>query len=252
MAWDSAQYLKFFDERKQPCTDLLSRLYGDFNKILDLGCGPGNSTVNLFRKYGGSHIIGFDSDDDMLKRAQKDYQNLEFIKGSAPEDFNKLKHKFDLIFSNACIHWISNQNKLVDGVYELLNNNGTFAAQFPVTDEAPFYKILYRLIKAKWTSLSTIENFHNLTCEEYYNLFAGRFKNITMWQSNYYHITDREMVLEWYKGSGLRPYLAQLSNSEQTEFLADLQKAIDRDYPLLTDGKVFLIMPRQFFIVQKQ
>lgn len=251
MAWDSNLYLKFAEERKQPCIDLLSRLDGEFEKILDLGCGPGNSTENLFEKYNRATIIGFDSDDNMLEKAKNDHPDFEFVKGCAPTDFDKLTGKFDLIFSNACIHWIENQDKLIDEVYKILNDKGVFAVQIPLTDESQFYKNVYRLIEQKQTTLKEVKNFHNLTPQGYYNTLIKHFAKVTMWQSNYYHIVDKSMVLEWYKGSGLRPYLALLAENERQEFLNDLQEAINNDYPLLDDGNVFLIMPRLFFIAEK-
>ena len=70
MAWDSSKYLQFAAERKQPCIDLLSRLHGEFHTILDLGCGPGNSTANLREKVGNAAFIGFDADDNMLEKAR--------------------------------------------------------------------------------------------------------------------------------------------------------------------------------------
>ena len=68
------------------------------------------------------------------------------MKGYAPVDFPKLKGTFDLVFSNACIHWIDHQEILIDEVYQLLNDQGVFAVQIPLTDESHFYKMLYRLI----------------------------------------------------------------------------------------------------------
>lgn len=251
MAWDSNQYLKFANERKQPCIDLLSRLDGAFSRILDLGCGPGNSTDSLLKKYGQSTVIGFDSDDNMLEKARIDHPDLTFIKGYAPDDFNKLTGKFDLVFSNACIHWIRDQEKLMDEVYKILNDKGVFAVQIPLTDESPFYRVLYRLIAQKWTKLDGAKNLHNLNQEGYYNALSRRFESVTIWQSDYYHIVDRNMVLEWYRGSGLRPYLALLDEGERAEFLNDLQKIINKEYALLDDGNVFLIMPRLFFIAGK-
>lgn len=251
MAWDSKQYLRFADERKQPCLDLISRLGGNFKRILDLGCGPGNSTENLCNKYSDAAIIGFDTDENMLNRARNDHPGLEFVHGYAPKDFDKLNGKFDLIFSNACIHWINNQERLIDGVCELLNDDGVFAVQIPLTDESPFYRILYKQIDEKWTKLKSIHNFHNLNQEQYYNVLIKKFKSIVMWKSDYYHVVDKEMILEWYKGSGLRPYLEMLDGNEQSEFLADLQKIINKEYTLLDDGKLFLIMPRLFFIARK-
>lgn len=251
MAWDSSLYLRFAEERKQPCLDLLARLEGNFNRILDLGCGPGNSTENLVEKYSEATVIGFDADDNMLQKARKDHPDFTFVKGYAPVDFPKLNETFDLVFSNACIHWIDHQETLIDEVYQLLNEHGVFAVQIPLTDEAQFYKILYRLIDEKWTKLKCEKNFHNLNPEGYYNTITKKFKTITMWKTNYYHVVDKNMVLEWYKGSGLRPYLALLSEKEQTEFLHDLQQCIDKEYSLLDDNKVFLIMPRLFFTAKK-
>lgn len=251
MAWDSDLYLKFAEERKQPCIDLLSRLDGEFEKILDLGCGPGNSTENLFKKYNGATIIGFDSDDNMLEKAKNVHPDFEFVKGYAPTDFNKLIGKFDLIFSNACIHWIENQEKLVDEVYKILNDKGVFAVQIPLTDESKFYKIMHMLIREKWTKLKGVNNFHNMTVKGYYNTLTEKFTKVTMWQSNYYHVVSKEMIIEWYKGSGLRPYLSLLGENEKEEFLNDLQDAINNEYHLLDDGNVFLIMPRLFFVAEK-
>lgn len=251
MAWNSDLYLKFKNERNQPCIDLLSRLNGDYRRILDLGCGPGNSTKNLLKKYNQSTIIGFDSDDDMLKRAVIDCPNTEFIKGNAPSDLDKLTGKFDLVFSNACIHWIDKQDVLIDTVHAMLNDDGVFAVQIPLTDEAPFYKMLYALLEEKWTKLKQIKNFHNMNQDGYYNALTKKFKNVTIWQSNYYHAVDKTMVIEWYKGSGLRPYLSALNENEQMEFLNDLHKITDSNYPVLDDGKVFLIMPRLFFTAEK-
>lgn len=251
MAWDSDQYLKFSNERNQPCLDLISRLEGNFKAILDLGCGPGNSTQNIFEKYKDATIIGFDADDNMLQRAKIEHPQISFIKGSAPYDLCRLNLRFDLVFSNACIHWIENQKELIERVYDLLNDNGVFAAQIPLTAESKFYEILYRLIDEKWTKLKSVNNFHNLTQDEYYNTFIKRFKSVNMWKSDYYHVVDKKSVIEWYKGSGLRPYLDLLSSTEQKEFTNDLQEIIDREYKLLEDGNVFLVMPRLFFIVTK-
>ncbi|MGN0538655.1 MAG: methyltransferase domain-containing protein [Candidatus Fimenecus sp.] len=251
MSWDSTQYLKFSNERQQPCNDLISRLNGDFNKILDLGCGPGNSTQNLLKRYKNATIIGLDSDDNMLERAREEHQNISFVKGFAPKALNSFSQKFDLVFSNACIHWIDNQEELIDKVYEILNDKGVFAVQIPLTDESYFYKNLYRLIEEKWTKLKSINNFHNLSPDGYYNTLIKRFNKVNIWRSDYYHTVGKELVIEWYKGSGLKPYLDLLDENEQIEFLNDLQLIINTNYSTLDDGNVFLIMPRLFFIAEK-
>ena len=251
MAWNPEQYLKFAKERNQPCTDLISRLNGDFGTILDLGCGPGNSTQNLSSKFGGASIVGFDADDEMLRRARAEHPDFEFVKGFAPDGLSELNKKFDLVFSNACIHWIENQEKLADTVYEILNDGGIFAAQTPIQGKSKFYNILHRLVDEKYPALKTVDNFHALTADGYYNLLTKRFSDVTIWQSDYYHVVGKEAVLEWFKGSGLRPYLARLDGEEQQAFTSDLQAEIDKEFAPLADGNVFLVMPRLFLVAKK-
>lgn len=251
MAWSSNQYLKFANERTQPCIDLINRLDGHFDSILDLGCGPGNSTSKLNTAFNNAEIIGFEADENMIDKAIEDYPDLKFIQGFAPNDFNKLNQKFDLIFSNACIHWIEDQENLINQVSSLLNENGVFAVQIPLTNESVFYKLLYDLVNEKWSNLKSVNNFHNLNQADYYNLLIKVFKNVSIWKTDYYHIVDKEMIIEWYKGSGLRPYLELLSKTEQDEFLHDIQEKVNEKYKPLDDGNYFLIMPRLFFIAKK-
>ena len=178
--WDSNQYLKYAEERKQPCIDLINKLEDNYNHILDLGCGPGNSTNNLKIKFPQAKIVGMDIDDNMLNRAKKDYPSIEFIKGNIPDSLASLDNNFDLIFSNACIHWIENQRKLINDVYSKLNDNGIFAIQIPLTQNSMFYKNLNALIDTKWSKLESINNFHNLSANEYYNELINKFKEVTI------------------------------------------------------------------------
>ena len=79
-----------------------------------------------------------------------------------------------------------------------------------------------------------------------------KLPSLTIWTTDYYHIMDcKDDIIEWYRGSGLRPYLQSLNEKEQEAFLADLKNIIDENYKLLKDGKVFMIMPRLFFIAKK-
>lgn len=246
------QYLKFAKERKQPCIDLINRLDGEYKTILDLGCGPGNSTANLRSKYKLSEVIGMDIDDNMLAKARSDYKDINFIKGSIPQSLDIFENKFDLIFSNACIHWIENQKELISKVHDKLIDNGVFAVQIPITQKSKFYTMLNSLIIQKWNKLKDINNFFNLNEEGYYNELIKKFSEVTIWTTDYYHILpDKKSIIEWYLGSGLRPYLDILSDEEKTLFLNDLEDVIIKNYKALEDNRVFLIMPRLFFIAKR-
>lgn len=103
--WSSTQYTKFEKERTQPSVGLINRISILPESILDIGCGPGNSTNQLYKHFPKADILGVDSSDDKLKRANKFYPNLEFRKCIIPDDIESLE-KYDLIFSNACLHRI--------------------------------------------------------------------------------------------------------------------------------------------------
>ena len=249
MAWESNQYLKFEKERTQPSNDLISRLDDDYKDILDLGCGPANSTYQLSKRFKNSNIVGFDADINMLNKAKEKHPEFKYIHGYAPDD---LSGKYDLIFSNACIHWIKDQKGLIKKVYEMLNENGCFAVQIPLTEEASFYKILYSLIDKKWKNLSGVKNFYNYDQYGYYNELSKLYKEVIIWKTDYHHIvSSAEEILEWYKGSGLRPYLEILDEDKKEDFLNDLLTEIKKQYKQLNDGSYFLIMPRLFFIAKK-
>lgn len=252
--WNAAQYVKFEAERTQPCTDLINRL-SDISpaRILDLGCGPGNSTAALAKHFGNSSVLGIDASENMLEKAKITHPELEFKKCFVPNELESLG-RFDLIFSNACIHWIPEQKNLLKSIFNSLADGGTLAVQIPYIQKAPFYRMLNALIaESGRKELAEIKNFHNLLPEEYYDLLAEISKDFSIWETTYYHtVSSREGITEWYKGSGLRPYLDVLKNEpERKQFLEELHNTVKKNYPIQPNGSVILKMPRLFFTAKK-
>lgn len=253
--WNSNQYMKFKSERTQPSKDLIARINATKpERILDLGCGPGNSTFALKSTFAESEILGVDASDDMLKKARAEHSDIEFKKCFLPQGLDDIDGKFDLIFSNACIHWIPKQKELLAKCDEKLNGGGMLAVQIPFIQNAPFYKILYKLVEEKWQKLSSIKNFHNLMPEEYYDLLTELGFEFDIWQTTYYHtVLSHEGIIDWYKGSGLRPYLDALKSDEEREsFISDLLSIIKEKYPVQSNGNIILKMPRVFFVAKKK
>ena len=250
--WNSNQYIKFKNQRTQPSVDLISRI-ADMkpNRILDIGCGPGNSTYALASAFPHSELIGIDSSEDMLKKAKDTYPEICFLNKNVPDELDTLQGNFDLIFSNACIHWIPDQKRLIKSVLNKLCVNGRFAVQIPLIQEAPFYRLLYSLFEeGKWRKLKDIQNFHNLMPEEYYDLFVSLGVRFDMWQTNYYHIMDdHNSIIEWYKGSGLRPYIEALTPKESGELIDALISGLKSQYKEQADKRIIFKMPRLFFII---
>lgn len=250
--WNSKQYLKFEKERTRPTYDLISHIDILPKSVLDIGCGPGNSTARLKLSFPEADILGIDNSDDMLKRAKETHPTLNFLKCTVPDGLDDLPCK-DLIFSNACLHWIPNHKKLFPAIMNKVNDGGALAVQLPLVQKAPFYLILNRLVeKMEWKKLKDVSCFHNLEPEETYDILSAVSKNTDMWETVYYHIVPSyDFILEWYKGSGLKPYLDKLGDTEREKFENELLFMIKDAYPMQDDGNVILKMPRLFFVAYK-
>mgnify|MGYP004604301761 CR=1 FL=1 len=253
MGWNAKQYLKFEAERTQPAIDLIARLDGlSPRRILDLGCGPGNSTALLARRFPKAALIGADASEDMLSRARKSCAGAEFRRCVFPEGLAELG-SFDLIFSNACIHWIPGQEALLRALFASLNPGGFLAVQIPLTQRAPFYQALNELVKEEpWEKLREIRNFYAGTPEDYDAWLRPLAARQWLWETTYYHpVADEGAVLEWYRGSGLRPYEAMLEKEEKARLEEALLERLREAYPKRRGGGLLLSMARLFFLAQK-
>lgn len=249
--WNAQQYKKFEKERTQPSIDLIHRIEIKPESILDIGCGPGNSTHQLKIHFPNAHILSVDQSSDMLAKAKASYADLSFRKANIPKDLESLD-SYDLIFANACLHWIPDHSVLLPKLIDQLNDNGMLAVQMPMVQMAIFYRCLHEVLKRqKWNALNRIHNFHNVSPEKTYDILVP-ISHVSMWETTYYHVLENhEAIIEWYKGSGLRPYLAQLEEKKKAELILDLLGILKKEIPKQRDGSVLLKMPRFFFMAKK-
>mgnify|MGYP001252673252 FL=1 len=172
--WDSKQYLKFKTERTQPAIDLVNRISMlSPQKILDVGCGPGNSTEVLYRKFPDAYILGVDKSEEMIKTAKMNYPNLDFKICDVSKDLWELENDFDIVFSNACIQWVPDHKNLLENLLNLLNTNGVLAVQIPMNFDEPIQKTIDELVTSeKWKNhFSEPRIFYTLSKSEYYDIF---------------------------------------------------------------------------------
>lgn len=253
--WSSEQYLKFQKERTQPSIDLCKRIQSENPKrIVDIGCGPGNSTAVLYSRFPGSDILGVDNSQNMLDKAKKDHPQLDFAFFDASGDAYDSIGKFDVVFSNACIQWVPDHPVLLKKLMSLLNEGGELAIQVPINFREPIHQIIGEVSRSsRWhDQLSGSRNFHTLTPEEYYDVLSEISGDFTMWETVYFHrMGSHDDIMEWYKGTGLRPYLQKLNEEDGKEFQQQVYEEVVKAYPKQKNGEIIFRFPRLFFLAKK-
>ncbi len=252
--WNSAQYLKFKAQRTQPAIDLAARIDINPLEIIDIGCGPGNSTRVVKDRFPNARAIGADSSENMLETARRDNPDCEFIQLDAGGDLSEFSGKFDLVFSNACIQWIPNHSALLPNLFYMLKSGGALAVQIPVNFDEPIHKIIGKItMSEKWRAhFPNPRIFHTLTEGEYFDILSDLTSDFEMWKTIYFHrMPSIDSIIEWYKSTGLKPYLEVLSNAEKEEFINDVRAEVEKAYPTQKNGEIIFRFPRLFFIAKR-
>ncbi|WP_058303037.1 methyltransferase domain-containing protein [Gorillibacterium timonense] len=253
--WNSKQYLLFANERTQPAIDLANRIQGiSPRRIIDIGCGPGNSTAVLAKRFPDASILGIDQSEAMIAAAKADYPELDFVVCDAEVDLPTLGGGFDIVFSNACIQWIPNHPKLLRDMAALLEPGGILAVQTPMNDKEPIHRIIQEVTASeKWRPyISEPRIFYNLQQEEYFDLLAEITPQFTLWETVYFHkMKSHEAIMEWYRGTGLRPYLNALPEEKKPEFEQEILERVIESYPVQQNGEIIFRFPRFFFMANK-
>lgn len=253
--WNSNQYLKFKRERTQPSVDLVNRINVDSpNKIIDIGCGPGNSTNVLYNKFPNADILGVDYSDDMLRKATENYPKIKFKKFDANSSKWNLDNDYDIVFSNACIQWIPNHKELLPKMMKLLKTGGLLAVQIPVPYNEPVHRILKSVSSSKeWSGkFNFISPFNILDDGEYFDILSQISDNFEIWRTIYYHrLKSHNDIIEWYKSTGLKPYLDELNETDKELFIKDVYDELTKEYKVQENGEIIFKFPRLFFIAKK-
>ena len=253
--WQPNLYLQFGKERTQPSIDLTARIDIDNPKrIIDIGCGPGNSTNVLIARWPQAEIIGLDNSEAMIHEAKEKYPAMNWLCADAAGDLSTLGH-FDIVFSNAAIQWMPHQKTLLSKFFRMLNIGGVLAVQVPCTKYMPMHTELKKLIssgkwKGKFANVASTYSIH--TADFYYDILCDLTAEIELWETHYFHIMNTHAdIVKWYSGSGLRPYLNCLEDaSENTEFINEYENALKNVYPIQSDGKILFPFTRIFFVVK--
>jgi trans-aconitate 2-methyltransferase len=250
--WNARQYLKFEDERTRPPRDLLAQVpLQSPRRVVDLGCGPGNSTELLIERYPQAEVIGLDSSPDMLRQARERLPACAFAAGDlatwSPQE------RTDLLFANAVFQWVPDHPAVLRRLLEALPEGGVLAVQMPDNTTEPALALMREVAGAgPWASKlasSSAARDDLPTPADYYELLRPVCGHLDIWHTVYNHVmAGPQGIVEWFKGSALRPFLSPLDDDMRGGFITDYTARVARAYPARFDGKVLLRFPRLFIV----
>jgi trans-aconitate 2-methyltransferase len=251
LSWSAKQYVAFEDERTRPVRDLLGALPPiDARIVIDVGCGPGNSTEVLAARYPQARISGTDSSADMIAAARQRLPKIPF----EVQDLRDWHDAgpFDVILANAVLQWLPHHESLLPALVKKLSSGGALAVQMPDNLDEPAHRLMRETAGAgPWAAKlkkSAEARAPLAGAAWYYELLRPLCAKVDLWRTTYHHSLPggAAAVVEWFKGSGLRPFLEPLGLEERDAYLERYTAAIARAYPPVADGSVLLPFPRVF------
>lgn len=255
--WNPRQYLQFADERTLPCRDLVRRVnLAAPARIIDLGCGPGNSTAVIAERWPNAKITGLDSSSDMIAAAGKSQPKNTWITSDIMTWAQGEAAPFDLVFSNASMQWVNDHAIAFPRLMKHVAPGGAMAAQMPGNYDAMAHELMRELAKSpQWRDHFPhgVREWHVRDLPFYYDILSPHAARVELWATEYMHIMpDSNAIVEWYRGTGLRPFLDSLgSDADRDRFTKEYGQRLQAAYPRQSDGRVLFPFRRVFMIAYK-
>lgn len=264
--WNPALYLRFANERTRPAAELLARVHlveqpARCLHIVDLGCGPGNSTELLAARFAEASVLGVDNSQAMLEAARRQLPKARFEAGDIAT-WAPAAHEIapDLIYANAALQWVGGHETLIPRLLSLLAPGGWLAIQMPDNRQQPSHRLMREVAGlpqfAPYIGDADQVRTEILPIGAYYDLLAAperEVASVDVWHTIYQHPMDSaQAMVQWLRSTGLKPFVEGLPAELQAEFLAEYERRIDAAYPLRADGQRLLAFPRLFMVAQRK
>ena len=258
--WNPALYSRFEDERTRPARELLARVPAStdgFVSVADLGCGPGNSTELLTRRYRLAEVAGIDNSEAMLAAARQRLPGIAFTRADIADIPAWLPAQPpSLIYANAALQWVPDHARLLPRLFDALAPGGALAVQMPDNRDEPTHRLMRELASeppyAPLIGDAARSRADLLPIGGYYDLLAPRAAQVDCWRTVYQHpMASPRAIVDWVRGTGLKPFVDGLPPDLQASFLTEYERRIGLAYPPRADGRLLLAFPRLFFIATR-
>lgn len=256
-SWDANLYLKFSGQRARPATDLIAQTeLEDPRRVVDIGCGTGNSTEQLHRRWPQADLAGLDNSPEMLSQARTNHPDWKWIQCGveqwAPDS------KFDLIFSNACLHWLPDHGRLFPRLASYLAPGGALAVQMPNSYDLPAHTVMLEVAHdpaAPWarTLAGAAETISVQPPAFYYDALRKVTNRLNIWQAEYLQIMDGpRAILDWVRSTAMRRYTEPLPSDElRKQFEQRCLERFEQYYPANDQGKTLFPYRRMFIVAYR-
>lgn len=254
--WNALLYSTFETERTRPARELLARIPLEApGFIIDLGCGPGNSAELLAGRFPTARLLGVDSSPDMIAAARARLPAADFTLADIA-DFRPDAAP-DLLFANASLQWLPDHRALLPRLVATLAPGGVLAMQMPDNQDEPSHRLMREAAAAgPWAQKigdASAVRTKILAAEAYYDLLHETGCETDVWRTTYAHpLAGADAIVEWVRATGLRPFLAPLTEEEARGFVAAYRAALADAYPRRADGKILLLFPRLFIVARRK
>jgi len=248
--WSPSNYLRFEDERTRAARDLLAGVpLEDARRVVDLGCGPGNSTELLAERFPGADLLGLDNSPAMLEAARRRLPRARFAAGDASSWIPEAS--VDLVFANAVYQWVLGHLAQLVRVVEAMRQRAVLAMQVPDNLTEPSHGPMEAVAReGPWAArIADAARDPLPSFSDYYDALAPHAARIDLWRTIYVHpLSNAGAIAEMYASTGLRPFLEPLTPNEAAAFRRLYEARLAKAYPPAADGKVLLRTPRLFLV----
>jgi trans-aconitate 2-methyltransferase len=251
--WDPATYGQFDCERARPFDDLLARVRAEGpRQVVDLGCGPGGRTASLLRRWPTARVEGLDSSPEMIDAAAP-----LVVPGRLSFRLADLRTwqptgPVDVLLANAVLQWVPGHLGLLPRLVAAVAAGGWFAFQVPGNFDEPSHRLLMELRQSpRWRGRVGEDASRSAAVHPpatYLSVLAEKGLRVDCWETTYLHLLPGEdAVLDWTKGTALRPVFAVLDGPERQQFVDEYAALLRAAYPRQPFGTVLPF--RRIFVV---
>lgn len=251
--WNAKDYEKSSQAQQKWAEELIEKLrLKGTEDVLDLGCGEGKVTVKIAQQLEKGSVIGIDSASSMIKLAtkkypQSKYPNLSFqVMDARSLLFEKC---FDVVFSNAALHWVKNHKPVVEGIYKSLKPGGRILLQMGGEGNAKGILSVLENIQSDSEWQSYFNNFEFpygfLGIEEYKELLLDSdfcIKRVELIPKDMEH--KGKLGLEGWIRTTWLPYTERIPKDKRDRFIESVSTKYIERAPIDSDGKVHVAMVR--------